>query len=142
MPAISIFKISKVPICKFQITNFQISKFPISQLPISKFPISKSSFFKQPISQIANARFFKFSNSQSLKFPNSKFQFSKFQIPRYQTVRCTGLPAFSEIQILRYGKTIFSRMLPSFSCILKYFGDNYVVRGSRFGHIFGRSKNV
>ena len=25
---------------------------------------------------------------------------------------------------------------------LKYFGDKYGVRGSRFGHIFGRSRNV
>ena len=29
-----------------------------------------------------------------------------------------------------------------FLFILKYFGDKYGVRGSRFGYIFGRSKNV
>ena len=37
---------------------------------------------------------------------------------------------------------IWSKDVPTFPCIFcKYSGDKYGVRESRFGHIFGRSKN-
>ena len=40
-------------------------------------------------------------------------------------------------------KIIFSKDVPIiFMYSLNYFDDEYEVRGSRFGHIFGRSKNV
>ena len=33
-------------------------------------------------------------------------------------------------------------MSQSFLVFFKYFGDKYGVRGSRFGDLFGRSKNI
>ena len=48
----------------------------------------------------------------------------------------------SEFQIVRYENHIFKDVPIAFLVFLKYFGDKYGVRGSIFGHIVGRSKNV
>ena len=66
--------------------------------------------------------------------------FQKLQVPKLQKVRYTDLPIFSEFQILGYEKYV-SRMFPYFLVFPKYFRDKYEVRGSRFVHIFGRSRN-
>ena len=42
---------------------------------------------------------------------------------------------FSDMKQIRY------KNVPIFLVLLKCFGDKYGVRGSRLGHIFGRSKN-
>ena len=61
--------------------------------------------------------------------------------------RCLVLPQNiknnSEIHIPKYENLIFPKDVPiGFLYCLKYFGNKYGVRGSIFGHIFGRSKNV
>ena len=54
-------------------------------------------------------------------------------------MRYTNLPKFSELQIL---KCDFSKMfLYCFLYFLKYVGDKYGVRGSRFNRFVGRSRN-
>ena len=55
--------------------------------------------------------------------------------------RYTGLPKFSGFQILRYENNIVQGCSDTFLFFLKYFGDKYGVRRSRFGWFVGRSRN-
>ena len=110
-----------------------------------------------PLLQIVSFRIFEISNSQTSQrlvstFPNSRFkiskttsisnfEFSKLSKSTHRTIMCTYLPNFSELQVLKF-ENIFFKDIPIISCILKYFGDECGARGSRFGHMFGRSKNI
>ena len=80
---------------------------------------------------------FKFSNLQFSNFKNSNIW--KYNIEK---LRYKNLPAISKIKIIRYEHNIFKYVPNSFLYLLKYFGDEYGLRGSRFSYIFGRSKNV
>ena len=122
------FHISKSSFFIFQCCSFQIFKFNIStcqmyHLPFVKFPISKC--------QIPNSK--SFFSSQILQ--------QQKQITICLTNRCTYLPKVSEFQILRYKKCYFQGSPIFVLYSLKYFGDKYGVRGSRFGRCFGSSRN-
>ena len=108
------------------ISNFQISQSHFHMFKIRCFPIVSSKSFKL---QLSNFRISKFQNSNNSKLNN-------------KTVRYTYLPTFSEFQILRYENDMFQRCPHIFLYFLKRFGDKYGARGSRFGHVFGRSENV
>ena len=105
-----------------------------ARTPIRHFPCL---FPRSPIgNQIVNVATF--------NFQISKLPISKFQKPTEKLeIRHTDLQTSFEFQILRYEKIICFRYVPIFFLyLLKYFGDKYGLRGSRFGHIFGRPKNV
>ena len=106
-----VFKL-EIPIINFQYSTFQISNF---QLP---------NMFQNRILQLSKYGFTKFHN----------FKVSKIK------VRYTDLPTFSDFQILRY-EILFQGCPHHFLYLFKYCCDKYGVRGSIFGHIFGRSRN-
>ena len=54
----------------------------------------------------------------------------------------TDLPTNSQFQILRYKNNMFQRCPDILLTFLEYFDDKCGVRGSGFGHIFGRSKII
>ena len=80
---------------------------------------------------------FKFLISSSHLFSNYSISTSEISKNRY-----TNLPKFSEFQVLRYENSMFKDAPICFLYLFKYVGDTYGVRGSRFGQMFGRSKNV
>ena len=63
---------------------------------------------------------------------------SNVQIPKLQKAWYIDFHVFKT-----YSQNNMFKDAPIISCIfLKYSGDKYGVRGFRFGHMFGRSKNV
>ena len=96
------------------IFTFQISNFQMFKLQTFKFQL-----LQFPICNIAN---FQFSNLSFLNLKLSIFGTYTFQI--VQTFRS----CFNDVPIF-------------FLYSLQHSGDKYGVRGSRFGDIFGRSRN-
>ena len=81
--------------------------------------------------------------SQFQSFRISNFRISKLKKKRRTKHKsCIHIPSnifrISDSQICN---NICSRMLPIVLYFVKYFGDRYGVRGSRFGHIFRSSRN-
>ena len=108
--------------------GFISSKFQKIEMPdkqVSNFQSFKASKFKIPKLQFSTFRNFENGNSKS-------------EVAEWYT----GIPTFSDFQVLRYENKLFKDAPIFFLYLLKYFRDKYGVRGSRFGHMFGRSRNV
>ena len=72
---------------------FQIFKFPIFKVPLSNFSNFKGSTFHLCIFKFS---IFTLPNCHSLFFNFQNYQISNFQITKFQNVRYTHLPTFSE----------------------------------------------
>ena len=82
------------------------------------------------------------SKCQNVKMSNI-FKLKKLQTEK-EKIKKLGTPTFqnkSQFQRLRYEKICFKDVPMIFLSSLKYFGDKYGDRGSRFARFFGSSRN-
>ena len=114
--------ILKLSISKCSFSNFKFSHLQISSLQFVFLPLLNFQVF-----QIANCQ-----------APYFRFPVSNSKCPKRQVHRPSNIFRISDSQLW-----YFPRTPPYFLVFVqKENGDKYWVRGSRFGHIFGRSTNV
>ena len=95
---------------------------------MSKFEISKFQSFRL---QMVKFQIYNVQNCQL-----SKLIFQSFKKLGTQTFKKKQNSIFSNMEII-----LFKDVPILFLYFWKYFGDKYGVRGSGFGHMFGRSEN-
>ena len=136
--------------------NKKIPNFHFVFLIDMKFISNILKYFLRGSASFSGARLRDLKVSKSLKFRSSpiskcqSFKLSKLRNFKFQSFKKSKVQKFGTQTFQHFQNFIFSDMRNNmfqgcshnFLYFLKYFGDEDGVRGSRFGHIFGRSKNI
>ena len=121
----------------FKFSVFPISNFQISKVPNVNWKCVQNSSLRTSKCQVL---YFQLPNLTFLIFTLSDVPiliFQKFKKTVHRPSNIFRLPCH---QIWKLTSRTFPYLFVYF--LLKYFADKYKVRGSRFSHIFGRSRNV